>query len=162
MMGTQQLPSVLDTESKKWIAIDQVYHTLPFVLRAISEQDKLQGHKNFKSWLKMIELDLGALNLVPFIRSEHGEEITVSLARRSVLNAQALQYIRAIVSKHIANLLDNVTSAFEARTILEKTYRQSKMHKLVDLYQKFERLKFQPGFDPIRYVTEFENCIAEY
>lgn len=90
MMGTQLLPPTLDAESKKWIAIDQAYHTPPFVLRAISKQDKLQGYKNFKPWLKMMELDLGALNLLPFIRSEHGEEITVSSARRSVLNAQAL------------------------------------------------------------------------
>ena len=113
MNGAQNfMATPLDEESKKWMAADKAYHTPPFTLCSIPESDKLHGHRNFQLWVKMIELDLGALNLLPFIRSENGVEINISPARRNVLNVQALQYIKTGVTKNISNSLENVTSAF--------------------------------------------------
>jgi len=35
-------------------------------------------------------------------------------------------------------------------------------HYLVKLHNRFQNLRFRPGFDPIRFVSEFEDFVEEY
>lgn len=51
-----------------WAQVDKWYVTPPFVIRNMSEEEKLVGSKNFKTRLQMVRLDLTALNLLAFIK----------------------------------------------------------------------------------------------
>ena len=145
------------------MALDKAYQTPPFSNSCFLWARKTSRvYKDYKTWKKTLKLDLGALSLLPFIHSENGSSINISLARRNVLNAQALQYILNSVSKNIAISLQNVKTAFEAIMILEKTYWPSRLHDLVDLFNKYVNLKFRPGFNTVRFVADFDQCIDEY
>jgi len=106
MMARNQNELKIDDESKKWVALDQAFHTPPFQIPNIPDNEKLFGRTNYKGRKKMIELDLGTFNLLHFINTENGGDIMNILpAKRKVLNAQALQYLKRSVLKHIAHSL---------------------------------------------------------
>lgn len=58
------------SEQQRWINIDKAFVTPQFQIRTILDHERLTGHKNYKSWRTMIELDLKALNLIAFIKTE--------------------------------------------------------------------------------------------
>jgi hypothetical protein len=58
------------------VAINEAYQTPPFHIRTFLVHKKLHGHKDYKTWKKYFELDLGALNPLPFIQSEIGNHLT--------------------------------------------------------------------------------------
>ena len=127
-----------------------------FQIRNIDESEKLNGHKNFRKWRKMGELDLKAANLIAFIESQFGEKVIVTLNQREVLDAQARLYLKASVTKSIANRLDSVNdlaTAFDAFEQLKKWYSGSKTMDLVSLHYRFCKLRFKQGFDPERFIT---------
>lgn len=96
---------------EKWLRIDNAYVSPAFQIRNILEHEKLTGHKNFKTWLAMVELDLRALNLFPFIESECGLTINVSPGRRVMMEAQTLQYLRSSISKSVCRRVLNIFTA---------------------------------------------------
>lgn len=154
--------NMMNPETQQWIAADKAYVTPQFQIRNMQEHEKLQGHRNYKNWRSMIELDLKALNLLPFITSECGDEIVVSPSRRVVLDAQALQYIKASVSKYIAARLNDKFSAYQAVQYLVKNFGNTRIQSFVDVHNKFMRLRFKEGYDANRFVADFEDLINSY
>lgn len=150
------------TEGQVWMEADKAYVTPVFQMRKMEEHEKLQGHRNFKAWKIMMELDLKALNLLPFITSECGAEIMVSPSRRVVLDAQTLQYVKASVSKFIAARLQDKFSAYQAVQYLVKNFGNIRIQSFIDVHNKFMRLRFKEGFDPNRFVADFEDLINSY
>ena len=90
------MSSALPLEEMKYVAIDRAYITPPNITKTFEENEKLQGRRNYKSWLEMVQLDLRAYNLLPFIEEENAEtKVQVSPGRRKTLDAQTVQYIRS-------------------------------------------------------------------
>jgi hypothetical protein len=158
----QQLDLLLGPNSEAAWIVDKNYVTPPFVLRSFTDSEKLNGFRNFSAWKTMVNLDLKALNLLPFIESQSGESVKVSDGRRVVLDAQTLQYIKASVSKPIANRLQEKFTAYDAYEHLVKTFGSSRFHEYMDLHNRFNRLRFRPGFDPNRFIGDFERMIFQY
>lgn len=156
------LTPILTEEQKQWTKWDREYVTPPFSIRTWSDNEKLFGPKNFKPWKSNLLLDLRALNLVPFIESEKATNIPLSPTKRDTLDAQALQVIRATVAKNLHGRLQKVQSAFQAMKFLTDMFDGLEAHYLVKLHNRFQNLRFRPGFDPIRFVSEFEDFIEEY
>ncbi len=63
------------TQEQEW---DNAHPTPPFVVRKFDEHKKLSGHKNYRIWRNMIDIDLKALGLLPFINSENAAEVQLS------------------------------------------------------------------------------------
>ena len=147
------------TEEQQW---DKAFPTPSFVIRNFLDHEKLSGHRNFKAWRKMINIDLRALGLLQFIETENAEVIQLSAYRRAMLNAQTVQYIRASVSKSISLSLQNVNSAFAAVSVITKMYGGNEANDSIELYANMERLRFRPGYNPTRFVSDFETLITEY
>lgn len=155
--------SDIEIEHRKWLAMDKLYATPNFQIRHFQEHEKLMGHKNFKTWRAMLNLDLKALNLHPFIESECGMTINVSPGRRVVLDAQTMQYIRASVSKSIAARISNTTfTAYKTMEALEKMFGGNRVQDLVTLHERLQRLRFKAGYDPDRFIADFEQIIEDY
>ena len=79
-----------------------------------------------------------------------------------MLNAQTLQVLLASLSKSNQFLINNCKSAFDAFNILCKMYKTTQMRDYVQLENRFSFIKFKVGFDPVRFVTEYENCIEDF
>ena len=154
----------VDNTTINWVAVDKAYVTPNFYIRNIDDREKLTGHSNFKKWRHMIDLDLKALGLLPFIMNECGSSVNVSPMRRVMMDAQALQYLKATVSKTVESRLSagNIFTAFQAIELLKSTYGGGRMQDLVCLHNKFYHLRFKHGYDPIRFVSDFEQMISEY
>jgi hypothetical protein len=144
--------------------LNNVYSVQPFQLRIFSENEKLVGHKNFKNWKNMIELELRARNLIPFIEKECGETVVVPANQRVVMDAQTLLYVKSSVSRSIVGRLESVKvfTAFQAYTELTKWYAGSRTQDLVNLHNRFFRLRFRNGFNPDRFIAKFEQLMDKY
>ncbi|KAL6972314.1 hypothetical protein U1Q18_050683 [Sarracenia purpurea var. burkii] len=147
-----------DAEVLRLLSLDNLYVTPPFHIKVFSDNEKLYGHRNFKSWKSMIELDLRALNLSPFIEEECGMSIQVSPAKRVVLDAQTVQYIRASVSKSISLRISKILTAYQTLKYITETYGGSRIQDYVFLHERSNRLRFKAGFDSDRFISEFEGC----
>ena len=64
----------------------------------------------------MVELDFKAFGLLPFIETECGSSINVSTMRRVKMDAQTLQYLKAMVSNNIESQLSrgSIFNAYQA------------------------------------------------
>lgn len=125
-LAAQSKPTERASESppslyRKW---DAAYITPTFTIRKFEEHEKLRGHSNFKSRTKMINLELAALNLFPFIQSEASIEMNLSMRRRTMLDARALQLIRASVDRSIVKHLNKLYCAYSAHKMLEETFKK--------------------------------------
>lgn len=149
-------------EQQEWAKWDRNYPTLNFVIRQWPEQERLIGPKNFKAWKNALILDLRALNLVPFVESEKASTISLSPSKRSTLDAQALQVIRSTVAKNLQGRLQKSESAFAALKFLTDMFDGLEAHYLVKLHNRFNNLRFRPGFDPIRFISNFDDYLEEY
>ena len=95
--------------------------------------------------------------------SECGSDaVNVSPNRRVVLDAQALQYIKATVTKPILTRLQATCTAYEAYDYICKNFGNGRIQDLVDLHNKFTRLRFRPHFDPNRFTADFDEMIKTY
>lgn len=156
-----ETPSV-SSEQKQWTAWDAAYPTPTFSVRKFGEEERLVGHRNFKPWKKMVELDLAALNLTPFIKDEAGESIKLSPSRRKMLDAQTLQYLKASVTKQVIGHLQNVHSAYAAFKMICKMFENVRALDQVQLHRKFGRLRFKAGFNAVRFCADFDHIVEEY
>lgn len=147
---------------EEWLRVDKAYVSPPFVLRNILDHEKLSGHKNFKTWQAMVELDLRALNLLPFIESECGLTINVSPGRRVMMDAQTLQYLRSSISKSISRRVLNIFTAYQTMQALQKMFGGSRVQDMVNLHERLSRLKFKIGYDADRFIADFEQIIEDY
>ena len=138
------------------------YTTPPFVIRKFHDHERLSSNKNFKLWKTMVQVDLRALMLLPFIEEENGGDIEVTEERRCMLKAQTMQYLRSSVSRNISATLQNVSSPCVAFSSLSKLYGSNKTQDDVELYSRTERLHFKPGYDPARFVSDFNLLVTEY
>lgn len=86
----------------------------------------------------------------------------VSPSCRVIMDAQTLQYLKASVTKSISGRLQEICTAYEAYEYLKKQFGNGLLQDFVLLHDKFTRLRFQPGFDPQRFVADFEDLIKEY
>lgn len=154
--------SSLSAEQKKWAEWDRAYQTPTFNIRNFHEDEKLYGHKNYKVWRKMVDLDLAALNLHPFIQEQAATSIQLSPARRHMLDAQTLQYLKASVKKNVAGHLQNVYTAYSAMEVIERMFKQGRSTDMVLLHQRFARLRFKKNFDKMRFCSDFDAIIDEY
>lgn len=105
----------------------------------------------------MIRLHLKALNLLPFIETECGVSVDVSPSRRIVLDVQVLEYIKNSVNKSIASRLQDTFNAFQTLKELSKLFGSSRIQDFVRLHSKFTNLRFKPGFDPNRFISDFDQ-----
>jgi len=80
------------------------------------------------------------------------------------MDAQALLFVKSSVSKSIAGRLDSakVKTAFEAYSQLKKWFAGMRAQDLVNLHDRFFRLKFRNGFEPDRFIAEFDQLMDEY
>lgn len=138
---------------------DKAFVTPPFQIRQMQENEKLQGHKNVKTWKKMVELDLRALNLQVFITSKCGVEVPLLPSKCATLDAQTLQYIKSSVIKSIVSRLREVYTAYDAYQYLLETFGNNRTHDIAQLYDQFVRLRFHQGFDPQRFIADFDDLI---
>jgi len=150
------------TEQQQWEKWDKEYPTPNFVIRQWPDHEKLSGPKNFKQWKNALMLDLRALNLVPFEESEKAITVSLSPSRRSMLDAQALQVIHATVAKNLQGRLQKSQSAFSALKFLTDMFDGLEAHYLVKLHNRFTNLRFRPGYDPIRFISDFDDYLEEY
>lgn len=99
----------------------------------------------------MIDLDLKALGLLPFVTSECGSTINVSPSTKVMMDAQALQYLKATVTKNIESRLSAgyIFTAFQAMELLTSNFGRGRVQDLVLLHNKFYHLQFKHGFEPI-------------
>ncbi|XP_065219853.1 uncharacterized protein LOC135845298 [Planococcus citri] len=162
--GKLVLPNVTNTntEESRLAELDKAYRTPPFIIPSFHESEKLQGYKNFKSWKIKLELSLEALMLLPFIKTDGGQAVNISQGRRDVLNAQTLQVLQASLSRSNTYLIQNLKSACDAFNLLSKTYSTTRMRDYVQLNNRLARVYFKPGYDPVRFATDFENCIEDF
>lgn len=93
---------------------------------------------------------------------ESATEINLSPQRRTMLDAQALQFIRAAVDRNIVKQLSNTYSTFSAYKLLEEMFEQVRSLEYILLHRKFFQLRFRRGYDLIRYCAEFEDYIQQY
>ena len=133
-----------------------------FSIRVIQDHERLVSNKNFRSWRNMVELDLTALDLLPFIKSPSASELELTPQKRVVRDAQALQYIRASVSKSIASRLNDKYTAFDAYEYLKTVFGGNRLQDLISLHSRFSRLQFRVGYDPDRFVAEFDEIFNDY
>lgn len=105
---------------------------------------------------------MAALALSPFIESECGSSINLSPQRRTMLDAQALSYIKASVNRNVTGHLISVTTAFQAMSVLKMNFENVRATDLVALHKKFGALRFKRGFPAIRFISDFEAMIDEY
>ena len=110
----------------------------------------------------MLELDLSALNLLPFVKSECGSDIEVSPMRCVTLDVETLQFIRASVSKSVQSCISTVINVFQAVVLFKKMLGSGRAQEYVQLHNKFANLRFKPRFDPIRIISNFERLIEDY
>lgn len=111
-----------DEEERRWIELNKAYPT-PSETRIYKDHEKLEGRKNYKSWLEMIQLDLRAAFLQPFIEEEFAQEkVKVSFGRRRALDAQAVQQIRSSLSRKVLMTVGPVNSAFELMEQLKRDH----------------------------------------
>ncbi|XP_065204436.1 uncharacterized protein LOC135834480 [Planococcus citri] len=152
----------LFSDQQQLMAADRAYITPTFQLRSMGDHEKLNGHRNFRAWRNMVELDLRALNLYPFITSPRGSEVEISQAKRNVLDAQTMQYITMAVSRPIAARLHDLNTAYDMYGYISQNYGSGRIQDMVDLHNRFVRLRFRRNFDPDRFIADFEQMINEY
>ena len=86
------------------------------------EHEKLDGPRNYKSWIEMIRLDLNAAYLSPFVDEENAKStLEIPTERRNGLDAQAIRIIKASLSKKVLATLQSVNSAFEVIKCIRKS-----------------------------------------
>ena len=151
-------------EAHRLLALDKLYVTPPFQIRAIADHEKLSGHKNYKAWRSMVELDLRALNLLPFIESDCGMAVNVSPAKRVVLDAQTVQYLRASISKSICHRItnSNILTAYKTFQTLVELFAGNRTQDYIALHDRMCRLKFRPGYDDERFIGDFQKLLEDY
>lgn len=115
------LPSTspMSNQRIEWAMWDKAFPTPNFHLRVFANEEKLQGHRNYKNWRKTVELELTALNLLAFTKEEMATSIPLSPSRRAMLDAQALQYVKASVSRSVLGHIQYSFSAFTAMSALD-------------------------------------------
>ncbi|XP_065224558.1 uncharacterized protein LOC135848554 isoform X2 [Planococcus citri] len=142
---------------------EKEYPTPQFQIREFGDHEKLNGHRNYKSWRAMMELELKSVNLLPFINSECAEDEEMSAKKRMRLDAKTLQYIRLSVSKSIRDRLEGkCCNAFEAAEFLRASFGNGRMQDYLSLHKRFTNLRFKSWFDPQRFVGDFESILTDY
>lgn len=148
-----------DEEERRWIKLDKAYPT-PSKTRIYKDHEKLEGSKNYKSWLEMIQLDLRAVFLQPFIKELAQEK--VSLGRRRALDAQAVQQIRSSLPQKVLMMVGPVNSAFELMEQLKRDHGSDKLNDRVDVHRSWAHLKFKQGFEQRRFVYDFNKIVKRF
>lgn len=101
--------------------------------------------------------------LIPLISSEgRADHVNISPKYRSLLNARALQFIHATVSRNVGLQIQNTSYPFVAFQHLKELYSATRFQDFVDIYKRFTDLRFRIGYDAIRFVGDFENCIEYF
>lgn len=150
-----------EIETSKSTKIQDKFYSMNYAIRKVEDHEKLSGWKMWKKWLNMIETDLQSLGLEAFLKEERPESIDVSDAVFRKINATALNVIKGSVSKVIAtNITDQ--SAYKAFKQLESNYQPTETLQNFDLIKRFLKTKMLPGFEPNRFVADFERLIAEF
>ena len=152
-------------KAHRLIAIDKLYITPPFQIRIMGEHEKLSGHKNFKTWKAMVELDLRALlNLLAFIETDCGLTVNVSPAKRVILDAQTVQYLCASVSKSICQCITNANTLTTYRTFqtLVELLGGSRTQNYISLHDRKFRLQYRSGYDEERFLADFEKLLCDF
>lgn len=163
-MGAQIAPNNNSTSSEelKWMAIDRAY-IVTQTNKIYADHEKLESSRNFKQWREMIDLDLKASNLIPFIETEFAElTVNVSPGRRKALDAQASQQVRSSLSKRVIQTIGTFQSAYALMEDLIKSHGSDKLRDMVDLHYKWMRLVFRPGFDQRRFVHDFNRIVSRF
>ena len=112
----------------------------------------------------MVELDLRALNLLPFIESDCGMAVNVSPAKRVVLDAQTVQYLRASISKSICHRItnSNILTTYKTFQTLVELFAGNRTQDYKALHDRMCRLKFRPGYDDERFIGDFQKLLEDY
>lgn len=83
----------------------------------------------------------------------------MSKGRKMQLDAQVLEYLRSTESFEITNSLMKFRTSFQAYKYLEVTFGGKKLQELISLELRASRLRFVDHYQPIRFVTDFDNII---
>ena len=110
-------------------------------IRIVPEADRLVGRKNYKTWKKMVDLDLCSYNLIECVRCEDGDpEWTESKIVH--MKARAQRYLNNAVSTNIKIDIINCKSAFEAMAMIKADFGENDTQDAMDLYRSLMNLKF--------------------
>lgn len=132
-------------------------------IRRILDKWKLQGPKNFIAWQCMVTLDLTAMDLLTFVQEQRAASLQFDPPwLREIKDAQTCQYLQESVSELIVSRIKNMNTAFETYTYLTRMFGGSRTSELVSLHLRMMNLRFKPGYDPDRYVADFEHLIANF
>jgi len=78
-----------------------------------------------------------------------------------ILDAQTLQYLKALVTRAILSHPDNIFSAFQAIKKLKEMHKTTQTQTLVDLHQKWLDSKFSTGFNRVIYASDIKQVRHE-
>ncbi len=101
--------------------------------------------------------------LLPFIKSKNGiDDVDISVKKCELLNARTLQVIQASVTQTVSHQIQHAKSSYEAFCTSEKMYSMMKMLDFMELRNRFEDIWFKVGYDPHRFVADFDNIIEDF
>lgn len=168
-----QLPSYVQSPSSssvfpgeaRMIDLDKAYRTPNFHIRNCSDAEKLHGNRNFKPWYRMIQRELKALRLLPFVEAKLAEGvIEISQGKRESLENQAFQQVFAACNRTTANIIDGTDSTFEAMQTLKRLYDTNRIEDIARLDQKYENLRYAPdsSYTREKYVADYKDILMEF
>lgn len=131
---------------------DKKFKSPPFSMPPIDEKQKLNG-RNYKTWINKVYVGP---------HRDEGGNVEVSPALRVVLDAQTLQYLKAAVNKSIVVHLEKSLTAYQALNKIKEMFEKNRMQDLVNLHERWFRLTFKIGYDPIRFIATFNRYVEEY
>lgn len=131
-------------------------------VRIVPEADRLTGRKTYKTWKRMVDLDLLTYDLTECVEEENGGDPEWSEKKRKRMNARAQKYLNNAVSHSIKASIVKLPSAYAAMTKIRNDYGENETQDAVDLYRDLMKLKFKRHYDKQRYVDEFEALMANF
>lgn len=162
LSGKDKISGQIENLVSSVVSADAAYVTPNLHIRKYRDHERLQGRRNFKVWVPMIELDLQAMNLLNFIKTEKASHIELSDNKRATLDAQTVQILKASVNKEVLVHINKAGSAFEIFNILKTLFEQARSSDYVSLHKQFYALRFREGYSPLQFTAKFENLLAEY
>ena len=100
---------------------------------------------------------------MPFVEEEFARKsVQVSELKRNALDAQALQYLKRSLSKSASFTIGRVKSAYKAMKAIKENHGKDKLRDMVEIDRKWANLRFLHGFDPNRFVYEFNNIVRRF
>jgi hypothetical protein len=135
------------------------------LINLLSDSDKLEGTKSYKTWKRLIESTLIYNELWRDICNEdtkpNNPTYATTLAKWEVKNAKALALIKSSVNDEMYVHIENTTDAWSALKVFKDLFDTQPESKKVDLQLKFLQQKLIEGGDVHEYISRLKNIKKE-